>query len=241
MDRIDGRKNDELRKVDICIDYLDHPDGSCLIQIGDTKVICAATIQEGVPMFLRNQETGWLTAEYEMLPHAAKERDIREATKGRRKGRSYEIQRIIGRVLRCVIDLEKLGERTIWIDCDVIQADGGTRTASITGGFVALYRALQREVDKKRYLRDIPVKSFVAAVSVGVVKGEKLLDLVYREDSKASLDLNLAMTQNNELIEIQGTAEEEPFDRKKLEDLVELGYKGIKELIDKQKKVLGLS
>lgn len=239
MERFDGRKNDELRPVDINIDYLEHPHGSCLFQMGKTKVICAASIQDGVPTFLKNQGTGWLTAEYEMLPHAAQERGIREATQGRRKGRSHEIQRIIGRVLRAVVELEKLGERTIWIDCDVIQADGGTRTASITGGFIALYQAFKKLVKKGEY-QELPINNFVAAVSVGVVNNQILLDLAYEEDSIASVDMNLAMTEEGRIVEIQGTSESVPYDKDKLSDLVEIGYKGISELIKKQKSALGL-
>jgi len=237
MQRSNERANDVLREVNIELDYLDNPDGSCLFSIGNTKVICVASVQEIVPSFLKNQGTGWITAEYEMLPHACKERSMRESSAGKRKGRSHEIQRIIGRTLRSVVNLDKIGERSIWIDCDVIQADGGTRTAGITGGFIALYQALEKLVNKGE-LKELPVKNFVAAVSVGIVRGEVFLDLEYSEDSIASVDMNLAMTDDNKLIEIQGTAEGKPFDKEKLYNMVDLGCKGISQLIKEQKKVL---
>lgn len=239
MKRKNNRENDEIRGVKMDTGYLEHPDGSCIIEMGKTKIICAASIQDGIPRFLQGEDMGWLTAEYEMLPHAAEERGIREASRRKRKGRSQEIQRIIGRVLRGVVKLGRLGERTIWIDCDVIQADGGTRTASITGGFVALYQAFE-EMMKEGIYSDIPIKEFVAAVSVGVVDGETRLDLEYEEDSTAAIDLNLAMTEDGRIVEIQGTGEEHPFEKENLNKLIELGYKGIKELINRQKEVLGL-
>ncbi len=234
MNRKDGRAPDELRKVRITLDYIKHAEGSCLIEFGDTKVICTASIEEKVPPFLRGTGQGWITAEYSMLPRATAQRTVREAAKGKLTGRTQEIQRLIGRSLRSAVDLTLLGETTVWIDCDVIQADGGTRTASITGAFVALYRALQK-VEKLNAL-----KSFVAAVSVGIVDGEFLLDLNYEEDSVAEVDMNIVMNDKNEFVEIQGTAEGKAFNRSELNRLLDLGEKGIKELIEIQRKTLGV-
>jgi len=232
--RSDGRKPDELREVKITLDYIKHAEGSCLIEFGDTKVICTASVEEKVPPFLKGTGQGWITAEYAMIPRATVQRTVRESAKGRLSGRTQEIQRLIGRSLRSSVDLLALGEITLWIDCDVIQADGGTRTASITGAFVALYRALQK-IDKLS-----AVKNFVAAVSVGIVDGEYLLDLNYEEDSIAEVDMNIVMNDNGDFIEIQGTAEGRPFSKSDLDKLLALGETGIKQLFEKQKRALGV-
>lgn len=232
--RVDGRKNDEIRNVKITKDYLKHPDGSVLIEMGDTKVICSAMIEDKVPHFLRNSGKGWITAEYSMLPYSTHSRKIRESSRGRIEGRTQEIQRLIGRALRSVVDLEKLGEKTIWLDCDVIQADGGTRTASITGAFVALVLALE-----KMFKTKLPLKGYLSAVSVGVVKEEVLLDLCYREDSTAKVDMNIVMTGEGEFVELQGTGEEAPFTVTELNEIVRLGEIGTRALIEIQKEVIG--
>ena len=232
--REDGRQNDEIRNVKITKDYLKHPTGSVLIEMGDTKVICSAMIEDKVPHFLRGCGKGWITAEYSMLPSSTHTRKIRESSKGKIEGRTQEIQRLIGRALRSVVDLEKLGEKTIWIDCDVIQADGGTRTASITGAFVALADALG-----KLYKDNIPLKGYLSAVSVGVVKDEVMLDLCYTEDFKAKVDMNIVMTDSGEFVELQGTGEDSPFSLDELNELIRLGQIGTKDLIEKQKEVLG--
>ena len=234
MIRSDGRKPDELRPVKITIDYIKHAEGSCLIEFGDTKVICTAPVEEKVPPFLKGTGQGWITAEYSMLPRATATRTVRESAKGRLTGRTQEIQRLIGRSVRSAVDLVALGEITVWIDCDVIQADGGTRTASITGAFVALYRALEK-VEKLE-----AIKNFVAAVSVGIVDGEFFLDLNYEEDSMAEVDMNIVMNDAKEFVELQGTAEGKPFSRNDLDRLLAVGEKGIMELISKQKEVLGV-
>ena len=234
MIRSDGRAPDQLREVKIILDFIKHAEGSCLIEFGDTKVICTASVEEKVPPFLKGTGQGWITAEYSMLPRATAQRTVREAAKGKLTGRTQEIQRLIGRSLRSAIDLTALGEITVWIDCDVIQADGGTRTASITGAFVALYRALEK-IGKKE-----AVKSFIAAVSVGIVDGQFLLDLNYEEDSMAEVDMNVVMNDKGLFVEIQGTAEGEPFSREALNRLLGLGEKGIKELITIQKETLGV-
>lgn len=238
MNRIDGRKNDELRNVKITRNYLKHPQGSVLIEMGDTKVICTAMIENRVPHFLRRSNTGWITAEYSMLPGSTQNRKIREASKGKLDGRTQEIKRLIGRALRSVIDLEKLGERTVWIDCDVIQADGGTRTASITGAFVALVDALKQLKDEK-LISTIPIRYFMSAISVGIVNDEPILDLCYVEDSNAKVDMNVIMTGKGEFVEIQGTGEQDPFSREDLNELLILAEKGNKELIEIQKEALG--
>ncbi|WP_121170632.1 ribonuclease PH [Thermovibrio guaymasensis] len=230
--RSDGRRPDQLRPVNIVLDYIKYAEGSCLIEFGDTKVICTASVEEKVPPFLRGTGQGWITAEYSMLPRATVQRTVREAAKGKLTGRTQEIQRLIGRSLRSAVDLSRLGEITLWIDCDVIQADGGTRTASVTGAFVALYRALQR-IDKLE-----AVNLFVAAVSVGIVDGVLLLDLNYEEDSKAEVDMNVVMNERGEFAEIQGTGEGRTFTRSELDNLLELASKGIGKLIQKQKEVL---
>ncbi|EOD01752.1 ribonuclease PH [Caldisalinibacter kiritimatiensis] len=238
MKRIDGRNYDQIRNVNITRNYIKHPLGSVLIEMGDTKVICTAMVEDKVPPFLKNTGTGWVTAEYSMLPGSTQHRKIRASSKGRIDGRSQEIQRLIGRALRSVVNLEDLGERTVWIDCDVIQADGGTRTASITGAFVALVDALYA-LYKEGTIFYIPIKDFLAAISVGIVEGNRLLDLCYVEDSSAKVDMNIVMTGNKEFVEIQGTGEEAPFSMDDLNELLRLAQKGNQELIDKQKEVLG--
>ena len=237
--RIDKRENNELRKFRITRNYLMHPEGSVLIETGNTKVICTATVEDRVPPFLKGEGKGWITAEYSMLPGSTGTRKIRNSSKGKIDGRTQEIQRLIGRSLRSVVDFEKLGERTIWIDCDVIQADGGTRTASITGAFVALMDALKYLKDNNE-IEEMPVKEFVAAVSVGIVNDEVMLDLCYEEDSNAKVDMNLIMTESGEFIEVQGTGEESPFTRKELNELLEIGEYGIRKLISYQKEALGI-
>ena len=235
MSRIDGRQNDQLREIKITRNFTKYAAGSVLIEAGETKVICTATIEEKVPPFMRNTGRGWITAEYNMLPSSTQSRKIRESSRGKIEGRTQEIQRLIGRALRSAIDLEQLGERTIWIDCDVIQADGGTRTASITGAFIALMDALY-QLKEENKIEEIPIKNYLAAVSVGIVNGEPVLDLNYHEDSNAKVDMNVIMTDSEEYIEIQGTGEEAPFNKKELSGLLELAEKGIMELIHKQKE-----
>ncbi|MCT4552977.1 MAG: ribonuclease PH [Alphaproteobacteria bacterium] len=234
--RPSGRKLAELRNVSIETGFNKQAEGSCLISFGDTKVICNATVQEKVPPFLRGQRVGWVTAEYGMLPRSTNDRMDREAVKGR-GGRTYEIQRLIGRSLRGVVNLRELGERQIIVDCDVIQADGGTRTASITGGFVAMYLALQKLV-KDGKLDRVPVTNFLAAVSCGIYKGSCCLDLDYDEDSNAEADSNFVMDDKGRIIEIQGTAEEKPFTKEEFLRLTELAEKGIEELIELQREAL---
>ncbi|HPQ90062.1 MAG TPA: ribonuclease PH, partial [Candidatus Mcinerneyibacteriales bacterium] len=235
--RIDGRKKDELRPIVMTPDYISHAEGSLFIEWGKTRVVSTVTVEEKVPSFLRGTQSGWITAEYGMLPRSTQVRMQRESTRGKAGGRTLEIQRLIGRSLRGVVDLKELGERTLWIDCDVIQADGGTRVASITASFVALYMALARLRDTGR-ISSLPVNQFVAAVSVGIVKGEAVLDLCYEEDSEAETDMNVVMTQDGKLIEIQGTAEGAPFERKDLNELLDLSEKGIGDLIRLQQEVI---
>ena len=235
--RIDGRKKDELRPIVMTPDYISHAEGSLFIEWGKTRVVSTVTVEEKVPSFLRGTQSGWITAEYGMLPRSTQVRMQRESTRGKAGGRTLEIQRLIGRSLRGVVDLKELGERTLWIDCDVIQADGGTRVASITASFVALYMALARLRDTGR-ISSLPVNQFVAAVSVGIVKGEAALDLCYEEDSEAETDMNVVMTQDGKLIEIQGTAEGAPFERKDLNELLDLSEKGISDLIRLQQEVI---
>lgn len=238
MTRIDGRDKDELRPVNITRDFTKYAEGSILIATGDTKVICNASVEDSVPHFLRGQEQGWVTGEYSMLPRATENRNIRAVAKGKLSGRTTEIQRLIGRSIRSIVDLDKLGERTIWLDCDVIQADGGTRTASITGAFVALIDALYYLLEEDE-IEEIPVESFVAATSIGIVEGEPVLDLCYEEDSSAQVDLNLVMTEAGKIIEVQGTGEESPFTQNEMNKLMDLGEEGIKELVKIQKEALG--
>lgn len=236
--RNDGRNIDELRPVKVDRDCLKHAEGSLLIEIGQTKVLCTATVEERVPPFLRATGQGWVTAEYGMLPRATKTRTPRESTTGRASGRTFEIQRLIGRSLRTVIDLTRLGERTVLIDCDVIQADGGTRTTAITGAFVALADALIR-LRENGQIKGPLLKDFVAAVSVGCVEGELLLDLNYAEDSMAEVDMNVVMTGSKQFVEIQGTAEEVPFDKAQLDRMLNLATHGIDQLVDLQRQLLG--
>ncbi|MCM8781519.1 MAG: ribonuclease PH [Candidatus Omnitrophica bacterium] len=237
MARQDGRGLEELRKIKITKNYLKFAEGSCLIEFGNTKVICTASLEEAVPPFLKGKGRGWITSEYGMLPRSCKMRVPREAARGKVSGRTYEIQRLVGRSLRSVTDLTKLGERTLWMDCDVIQADGGTRTASITGSFVALIEALEK-MRKARMIDEIPVSDFVAAVSVGIVKGKPTLDLDYEEDSNAQVDMNLVMTSKGKIIEIQGTAGGEPFSEAEMDKLLYLAKSGIKKIIAVQRHSL---
>jgi len=238
MTRDGGRPWNQLRDFRIVRDFLQFAGGSVLVEMGRTRVICAATLEEKVPPFLRNSGRGWLTAEYAMLPAATQTRSTRESTSGKVGGRTHEIQRLIGRSLRAVTDLTAFGERTITIDCDVIQADGGTRTASITGGFVALVDLFRRLKERGEIPR-IPVADCVSAVSVGVVGGELLLDLDYAEDSRAEVDMNFVMTGGGRFIEVQGTAESVPFDRDRLGAMTDLAGQGIAELTRKQREILG--
>jgi ribonuclease PH len=233
MIRQDGRGLDKIRKVQISRNYIKYAEGSCLIELGNTRVICTASIEESVPPFLKGTGTGWVTAEYGMLPRSCQTRIQR----GKDSGRVYEIQRLVGRSLRAVCDMKPIGERTIWIDCDVIQADGGTRTASITGSFIALVDALNK-LKKDGMLDKMPIKDFVAATSVGIVNGGLLLDLTYQEDSKAEVDMNIVMTGKAEFIEIQGTAERKTFNKDQMDRLLGLAQKGIAELIDIQRNLL---
>lgn len=236
--RPDGRANDALRPINITTNYLLHANGSVLIEVGRTKVICSATYEDKVPPFLKGTGKGWITAEYSMLPASTQVRKVRESSKGRLEGRTQEIQRLIGRALRSVVELDELGEITIWIDCDVIQADGGTRTASITGSFVALIYCISSLLEQGIIERS-PIRNYVAAVSVGVYNDEVVLDLCYDEDSCAAVDMNIIMTDKNEFIEIQGTGEERPFTAEVLEKLIKIGQAGIKEIIEVQKNALG--
>lgn len=238
MDRVDGRKPGELRPVRITRHYNKYAEGSVLIEVGDTKVICTASVEEKAPMFLRGEGKGWVTAEYGMLPRATGSRTSREAARGRVGGRTHEIQRLIGRSLRSVVDLSALGERTVWLDCDVIQADGGTRTASITGAFVALVDALNK-LRAEGQLARLPVSDYIAATSVGRLKKEIILDLCYEEDSRAEVDMNIVMTGAGRFVEVQGTGEEATFDRREINSMIDLAAKGIDQLITVQKEALG--
>ena len=235
--RPDGRRADEMRPVSITRDFLRHAEGSALITVGETKVVCAASVEDKVPPFLRETGQGWVTAEYGMLPRSTKTRTPRETSVGRPSGRTFEIQRLIGRSLRAVTDLAAMGERTIWIDCDVLQADGGTRTAAISGAFIALADALHTLRTNGR-LAKLPLKDFVAATSVGVVEGQVVLDLCYAEDVTAEVDMNVVMTGAGKFIEVQGTAEEAPFDRAQLDAMLQLAAGGISELITMQRKLV---
>lgn len=232
------KKNNSLRDIRITRNYTKYAEGSVLVEFGETKVLCNASIEEKVPPFLRNTGKGWISAEYSMLPRSTHQRKIRDAARGKIDGRTHEIQRLIGRTLRSVVDMGKLGERTIWIDCDVLQADGGTRTASITGAFVALCDALYG-LYKNKQIKEFPVSSFVSAVSVGIVKETPVLDLCYEEDSSAQVDMNIVMTDKGEFVELQGTGEEFPFNKAQLFELLELGEMGNKELMKIQRKALG--
>lgn len=236
--RIDNRNLDQLRQVTFERGYTKHAEGSVLVCFGDTKVLCTASVEHGVPRWLKGQGKGWITAEYGMLPRATNTRNQREAARGKQSGRTQEIQRLIGRSLRAMVDLSKLGENTLYVDCDVIQADGGTRTASITGAAVAMIDALE-SLQQKKKLKSDPLIGLVAAVSVGVKDGEVYLDLCYEEDSSCDTDLNVVMTQKNEFIEIQGTAEEKPFTREQADKMLAMAEKGIAELIVMQQTALG--
>ncbi len=237
MSRIDGRKNNELRKVNIIRNYICHAEGSVLVEFGKTRIICTASIDDRAPLFKKGTGEGWVTAEYSMLPRATQTRNTRDISKLRLNGRANEIQRLIGRALRSVVDLKQLGERTITLDCDVIQADGGTRTASITGSFIALMDACSYLVDKN-IISGIPINDFVAAVSVGLVDDQEMLDLCYDEDSKAIVDMNVVMTDSGKLIEVQATGELAPFSRQQLNTMLDFAEKGINELITIQKNTL---
>ncbi|GFN22618.1 ribonuclease PH [Thermanaeromonas sp. C210] len=238
MIRRDGRGARELRPVNIEPGYLKYAEGSALITLGETWVLCSASVEEKVPPFLKGSGRGWITAEYSLLPRSTKERTVREAAKGRVSGRTHEIQRLIGRALRSVVDLGLLGERTIWVDCDVLQADGGTRTAAITGGFVALVGALHG-LQEAGVIPHLPVRDFLAATSVGIVGGELLLDLAFEEDAMAQVDMNVVMTGGGQLVEVQGTAEGSTFSRAEMDAMLDLAWLGIGELIQAQKKALG--
>lgn len=232
--RPDGRKPDQLRKIKVTKNYLKHAEGSCLIEFGETKVICSASVEDGVPPFLKGSGKGWVTAEYGMLPRSCTTRIRREKS----SGRTEEIQRLVGRSLRAVVDMDKLGERTIKIDCDVLQGDGGTRTASITGGFIALADAVVW-MKKQLMFEKLPLKDYVAAVSVGIFEGKPVLDLNYAEDSKAHVDMNVVMVGKGNFVEVQGTGENATFSRKEIDALLKLAEKGIRELFETQKKALG--
>lgn len=233
MVRLDGRGLDKLRKVIITRNFNKYAEGSCLIELGSTRVVCTASVEESVPPFIKGTGTGWVTAEYGMLPRSCQTRIQR----GKDSGRTFEIQRLVGRSLRAVTEFKQIGERTIWIDCDVLQADGGTRTASITGSFVALCDALNK-LKKDGLLNKIPVKDFVAATSVGIINAEILLDLAYEEDSRADVDMNIVMTGKGEFIEIQGTSERKTFNKEQMDKLLSLAQKGIAELIELQRDLL---
>ncbi len=236
--RVDNRTSDQLRPIALTPHVMMHAEGSVLVEAGHTRVICTASVEERVPAFLRGAGKGWVTAEYGMLPRATGTRTTREATAGKVGGRTQEIQRLIGRSLRSVMDLEALGERTVWLDCDVTQADGGTRTASITGAFVALVLALER-LTKAGTLKSLPVRDYVAATSVGIIGGTPMLDLAYEEDSRAEVDMNVVQTGSGKFIEVQGTAETTPFDRAALDALLRLAEKGIRELVARQRAIVG--
>jgi len=233
MNRKDKRLYNQIRPVKITPNYIKYAEGSCLIEMGDTRIVCTATVEESVPVFLKGSGSGWITAEYGMLPRSCVARILRDKV----SGRNYEIQRLIGRSLRAGVDLSCIGERTLWVDCDVIQADGGTRTASITGGFIALINALAR-LKKEKKISKIPIKNFVAAVSVGILNGGLILDLTYEEDSQAEVDMNVVMTSGGEFIEIQGTSEKKTFNKEQMEELLDLAKNGINDLIDIQRNIL---
>ncbi len=235
MQRNDGRAPNQLRSIKVTKNYITHPEGSCLIEFGETRVVCTASVEENVPRFLKNSGKGWVTSEYGMLPRSCNTRIKRERTSG--SGRSQEIQRLIGRSLRSVVQMDKLGERTVKIDCDVIQADGGTRTAAITGGFIALALALQK-IQKQGLIEENPLTDYVAAISVGVFQGAPVLDLNYQEDSNADMDMNVVMVGKGDFVEVQGTAEGKPFSKKEMDSLLDLAKKGIEELVEIQKGIV---
>lgn len=233
MNRIDNREANEIRRVKFTKEYNKHAEGSCFIELGDTKIICTATVEENIPVFLKGKGSGWIRAEYGMIPRSTQIRKQRD----RVSGRTFEIQRLIGRALRSTVDLTKLGERTIWIDCDVIQADGGTRTAAITGGFVALVYCLDK-LKKEGRINEIPVFSYLAAISVGIFEGNLILDLNYHEDSQAEIDMNIVMNSHSELVEIQGTAEKGTFSKRALDDMLDMAKKGIEDVIKVERELL---
>jgi ribonuclease PH len=237
MKRVDGRRADEMRPISISPHYLRHAEGSVLIQVGETKVICSATLEEKVPPFLKGSGKGWITAEYGMIPRSSAKRISRESSRGRVSGRTQEIQRLIGRSLRAVVDLKRLGERTIWIDCDVIQADGGTRTAAITGAYVSLHQALKMLVDQG-VLNRLPLRQPVAAISVGLVNEHLLLDLCYREDFRAQVDFNVVLTESGELVELQGASEAAPFPRQRVAEILSLASRGVEPLFQAQRSAI---
>lgn len=236
--RSNGRQADERRPMNLTVNVNKYAEGSVYIEVGDTKVMCTATVEEKVPMFMKGQGKGWVTAEYSMLPRATQTRNQRESARGKLSGRTMEIQRLIARALRSVVDLQALGERSITIDCDVLQADGGTRTTSITGAFVALALAMHK-IAQKHALLKFPITDFLASVSVGIVGENTLLDLNYEEDSKAKVDMNVVMTGNGQFVEVQGTGEENPFSRAELDQMLALAEKGIREMIEQQREALG--
>ncbi len=235
--RPDGRKNNELRKVAITRNFIGTAEGSVLIELGNTRVICTASIEERVPPFLKDQNRGWVTAEYSMIPRATQTRMLRESTAGRVGGRTHEIQRLIGRSLRSVVDMGIMGQRTIWVDCDVIQADGGTRTAAISGAFICVGDAFDYAVRRGLMIKN-PLRDYLAAISVGIVNGEPVLDLCYKEDSSADVDMNIVMTGSGDLVEIQGTAEGNPFSSKMLDTMLGLSREGIDKLVSLQKDLI---
>lgn len=235
--RIDGRKNDQIRTTKVTRNYTKYAEGSVFIEVGDTKVLCNVSIEDKVPPFLKGKGEGWITAEYNMLPRSTGTRKVRDIARLKIDGRTMEIQRLIGRALRSVVDLKALGEKTLWIDCDVIQADGGTRTTSISGAFIALVDAVNK-LHKEKPFKVYPIKNFVAATSVGILNGEKILDLCYEEDSQAKVDMNIVMTDEGSFVEVQGTGEESPYTRIELNELIDLGEKGIKQMIQVQKDAL---
>jgi ribonuclease PH len=235
--RIDGRANDELRPVNVTRNYISHAEGSVFIEVGKTRLICTATIEEKVPAFQKGKGLGWVTAEYDMIPRSTQVRIIRPQTTGKIGGRTHEIQRLIGRSLRGVVDFQKLGERTVWIDCDVIEADGGTRCAAITGGFIALFDCCRHLADKK-IITEMPVGDFLAAVSVGIVNGEIMADLCYEEDSSAEVDMNVVMNSKGNLVEVQSTAENKAFSRDEFNKMLDLSISSIEKLFDIQRKAL---
>ncbi len=236
-ERQDGRTNDEIRDIKITRKYISHADGSVFIEMGNTRIVCTATVEEKVPPFLRGKGKGWITAEYDMIPGSTHRRVIRPQASGRINGRTHEIQRLIGRSLRAAVDLDKIGERTIWIDCDVIEADGGTRTASITGSFIALFDCLQGMIEKK-LIDEMPIESFVAAISVGIVNGEVLIDLCFSEDSNAEVDMNVVSNSKGNLIEVQSTAEGAPFSKEQFDQMLESALSSIENILELQKKIL---
>jgi len=236
-ERHDGRKNDEIRDIKITRKYISHADGSVFIEMGNTRIVCTATMEEKVPPFLRGKGKGWITAEYDMIPGSTPRRIIRPQASGRINGRTHEIQRLIGRSLRAAVNLDMIGERTIWIDCDVIEADGGTRTASITGSFIALFDCLQGMIENEM-ISEMPIESFVAAISVGIVDGEILTDLCFIEDSNAEVDMNVVSNSKGNLIEVQSTAEGAPFSREHFDQMLEDASSAIESIIELQKKIL---